>query len=133
VKKAMEKFMREFASLGHLPKIILCDKGTDLAPAKEVIEPYRTKPGPMVLHSTTGKPVNLVEQTQAQIQRRMQVFRTSGITDDPGVILQDICDSINNQKRRARGNLTPLELLKLNKQEIEHINSFIRIGLVHRN
>ena len=123
VKKAMERFMREFASLGHLPRIILCDKGTDLAPAKEVIEPYRTKPGNLVLHSTTGKPVNLVEQTQSQIQRRMQVFRTSGITDDPGVILEDISDSINMQKRPDRGNLSPLELLKLNKDEINHINS----------
>jgi hypothetical protein len=122
VKKAMQRFMREFASLGHLPRIILCDKGTDLAPAKEVIEPYRTKPGNLVLHSTTGKPVNLVEQTQSQIQRRMAVFRTSGITDDPGVILEDISDSINNQKRPDRGNLSPLELLKLNKQEIQHIN-----------
>ena len=67
-----------------------------------------------------------VESTQAQIQRRMQVFRTAGLTDDPSVILEDICSSINNQKRPDRGNLTPLQLLKLNKEERGHINAMYR-------
>ena len=126
VKQGMERFLREFASLGHMPRIIICDKGTDLAPAKVVMEKYRRKPGPLVYHSKTGKPVQLVESTQAQIQRRMQVFRTAGLTDDPSEILEDICSSINTQKRPDRGNLTPMELLKLNKQEITHINELYR-------
>ena len=126
VKQGMERFLQEFASLGHIPRMILCDKGTDLAPAKVVMEKYRRKPGKLVYHSTTGKPVNLVESTQAQIQRRMQVFRTAGLTDDPSEILEDICLSINNQKRPDRGNLTPIELLKLNKQEIAHVNDLYR-------
>ena len=126
VKQGMERFLQGFASLGHMPRIIICDKGTDLAPAKVVMEKYRRNQGPLVYHSKTGKPVQLVESTQAQIQRRMQVFRTAGLTDDPSVILEDICSSINNQKRPDRGNLTPLELLKLNKQEIAHINELYR-------
>ena len=56
----------------------------------------------------------------------MQVFRTAGLTDDPSEILEDISLSINNQKRPDRGNLTPLELLKLNKEEIAHINELYR-------
>ena len=126
VLRGMQQFMREFASHGHMPRIILCDKGSDLAPAGDAIEPYRTKPGPLVFHSTTGKPVNLVEQTQSQIQRRMAVFRTAGLTDDPSTILEDICNSINQQKRPDRGNLTPIQLLSLNKEEIARINDVHR-------
>ena len=96
---AAEKFFQEFTSLGHWPRMLLCDKGTDIAGARTVILRYRKKPNQkMVFHSQTGQPVNLVEQTQSQIQRRMQVFRTAGLTDDPREILEDICDSINNQR-----------------------------------
>ena len=126
VKRGMEDYLQRFASLGHIPKVMLCDKGTDLAPAKVVMERYRRKPGKLVLHSTTGKPVQLVEQTQAQIQRRLQVFRTAGLTDDVSEILDDVCHQINHQKRPDRGNLTPIELLKLNKQEIAHVNDLYR-------
>ncbi len=123
VKKAMERFMRDFTSHGHLPKMILMDQGSDLVAAKDVIEAYRTKPGKLVFYSKVGKPVQLVEQTQAQIQRRMAVFRTSGLTDDASSILEDISTSINNQKRPDRGNLTPIQLLKLNKQDRLAVNA----------
>ena len=97
---------------------MLADKGSDLAAAKKVMETYRKKKdgqGPMVLHSATGTPVNIIEAMNSQIQRRMQVFRTSGLTDDPSVLLDDITDQINSQKRPDRGNLTPLELLALTR------------------
>ena len=123
VKKAMERFMRDFTSHGHLPKMILMDQGSDLVAAKDVIEAYRTKPGKLVFYSKVGKPVQLVEQTQAQIQRRMAVFRTSGLTDDASSILEDISTSINNQKRPDRGNLTPIQLLKLNKKDRLAVNA----------
>ncbi len=129
VQKGIERFLQEFASKGHIPKMILCDKGSELKGAAGAIERYRTKPGPMVFHSQTGKPVNLVEQTQAQIQRRMAVFRTSGITDDYSLILDDITDSINNQKRPGRGNKTPLELLKLDKAGRNEVNANNRFGV----
>ena len=123
VKKAMERFMRDFTSHWHLPKIILMDQGSDLVAAKDVIEAYRTKPGQLVFYSKVGKPVQLVEQTQAQIQRRMAVFRTSGLTDDASSILADISISINNQKRPDRGNLTPIQLLKLSKKDRLIVNA----------
>ena len=127
VKKAMTRFMKDFASHGHLPRMVLMDQGSDLVAAKEVIETYRRKPDvQMVFYSKVGKPVQLVEQTQAQIQRRMAVFRTSGLTDDASAILEDISASINNQKRPDRGNLTPIQLLKLTKAERFQINELHR-------
>ena len=123
VQDAALKFFQNFASLGHLPRILLMDKGTDVGPVGEIALKFRTDPTKkMVFHSQTGQPVNLVEQTQSQIQRRMQVFRTAGLTDDPREILEDICESINNQRRPERGNLTPLQLLTLNQTQRVRIN-----------
>ena len=53
----------------------------------------------------------------------MQVFRTANLTDDPSVLLDDITDQINNQKRPDRGNLTPLQLLGLTKGERDQVNA----------
>ena len=128
-KRAMNMFLTEFASFGFLPRRILADQGTDLAPAKELIERYRLPRDhndPMVIHSKTGQPVLIVEALNAQVQRRMQVFRTSKLTDDPSVILEDITDQLNNQKRPERGNLTPLELLSLTGPERARINETAR-------
>ena len=52
----------------------------------------------------------------------MQVFRTANLTDDPSTILEDITDQINNQKRPDRGDLTPIQLLGLNKEERARVN-----------
>ena len=128
-RRAMNMFLQEFASFGFIPRRILADKGTDLAPAKELMERYRQpKDGdsPMVIHSKTGQPVLIVEGLNAQLQRRMQVFRTSNLTDDPSVLLDDITDQINNQKRPDRGNMTPLELLSLDRSDRSRINRIKR-------
>ena len=128
-KRALNMFLQEFASFGFLPRRILADKGTDLAPAEELMEQYRLgrdREADMVLHSKTGQPVLIVEALNAQVQRRMQVFRTSKLTDDPSVILEDITDQLNNQKRPDRGNLTPLQLLSLGKDERAQINELHR-------
>ena len=122
---AFTLFMNEFTALGHIPRRMLADKGTDLNGAKTVMEKYRLardKNGPMVLHSATGTPINIIEAINSQLQRRMQVFRTAGLTDDPSVLLTDICDQINNQKRPDRGNLTPLQLLALTAAERHEVN-----------
>ena len=128
-KRALNSFLQEFASFGFLPRRILADKGTDLAPAKELMERYRLprdQNDDMVLHSKTGQPVLIVEALNAQVQRRMQVFRTSKLTDDPSVILEDITDQLNNQKRPDRGNLTPLQLLSLNGEQRAQVNTLHR-------
>ena len=122
---ALTRFCQEFTALGHLPRRMLADRGTDLSAAKKVMETYRKKKdgqGPMVLHSAAGTPINIIEAMNSQIQRRMQVFRTSGLTDDPSVLLDDITDQINSQKRPDRGNLTPLELLALTPAERQAVN-----------
>jgi len=123
VRVAMEDFFKKFASLGWRPLQGLSDKGTDLAPFGEVFEKYRgNKVGPLVFKSTTGQPVLVVEHLNAQVQRRMEIFRTAEITDDPSVLLDDISFQINNQKRPDKENLTPLEILKLNEAQIKILN-----------
>jgi hypothetical protein len=125
VERALTMFCQEFTALGHLPRRILADKGSDLAAAKKVMEIYRKQKdgnAPLVLHSQTGTPINIIEAMNSQIQRRMQVFRTAGLTDDPSVLLEDITDQINTQKRPDRGNLTPLELLALTRDERLEVN-----------
>ena len=127
---AFTLFTNEFTALGHIPRRMLADKGSDLAGAKVVMEKYRLardKNGPMVLHSATGTPINIIESMNAQLQRRMQVFRTAGLTDDPSVLMTDVCDQINNQKRPDRGNLTPLELLALTAQERQTFSTQIEL------
>ena len=72
VKQALERFMKDFASTGHLPRRILSDKGSELLVASEVMEKYRLAKdgdGPMTHKSVTGQPVLIVEALQAQIQR----------------------------------------------------------------
>ena len=126
VEKAMTMFLQEFASFGFMPRRILSDRGTDMAPAKKVMERYRTgKDGnnAMVVHSETAQPVNIVESMNSEVQRHLQVFRTSGLTDDPTVLLEDISYAINHKKRAARGNLSPIQLLSLNKEERERVNA----------
>ena len=124
VLKAMNEFLTEFASYGHQPRRILTDKGSDMQAAKDAIQKYKRKndKGPYVLKSVTGGPVNIVESLNAQIQRKMQVFRTSKLTDDPSVITNDISYQINHQKRPDRGNLTPIQLLGLTKDERLKVN-----------
>ena len=125
VEAAMNRFLQDFASFGFPPRRILSDKGTDMAAAKTVMEKYRMpKDGnrPMVVHTQTAQPVNIVEAMNSEYQRRMQVFRTSALTDDPSVLLEDISYSINHQKRPTRGNLSPIQLLSLNEAERKRVN-----------
>ncbi len=97
----MTNFLQKFASFGFPPRRILSDKGSDMAAARTVMEK---------------------EAMNSEFQRRMQVFRTSGLTDDPSVLLEDISYSINHQKRPTRGNLTPVQLLSLNADERKRVN-----------
>ena len=122
---AMTDFLTKFASLGHMPRRILADKGSDMQAAYEVMEPYRQeKDGnkPLVLHTATGTPVLIVEGMNAQVQRRMAIFRTSGLIESPAQILHEIADQLNNEPRQQRGGLTPLQLLALDKAGRDEIN-----------
>ena len=129
VLKAMTDFLKDFAAMGHLPRRILSDKGSDMASATQAIERSRQeKDGdkPMVLHTATGTPVLLVEGLNAEVQRKMQVFRTSGLIENVGQIAHEIAFQINNQRRPVRGNLTPIQLLSLDKAGREAINKLYK-------
>ena len=76
----------------------------------------------MVLRSVTGMPVAIVEAMNAQYQRRMQVFRTSKLIDDPADVLWAISEQLNNQRRPVRGNMTPLQLLFLSDKQRRVVN-----------
>ena len=132
VKIAMEDFMRKFAARGWLPKQGISDRGTDLSPFGEVFETYRgNRVGPLVFKSVTGAPVLVVEALNAQVQRRMEIFRTAGITDNPSKLLDDISYQINNQKRPDKQNLTPVQILNLTEGQIKTLyeNSLDRTEL----
>ena len=129
----MVDFLSKFASLGHMPRRILSDKGSDMAAAKLAIEKYRKpKDGdkPLVLHTATGTPVLIVEGLNAQVQRRMQIFATSGLSDNPAQILHEIAEQLNNEPRQARGGLTPLQLLALDQSGRDMINKTYRDRVV---
>ena len=130
IGKGMERFLAEFASKGHLPRMILMDKGSELKAAAKSIEKYRQKPGDLVHNSITGQPVLMVENMQSQYQRRMAVFRTASLTDDPSVIMDDISEHLNNQRRPDRGNLTPVQLLTLGPAERKVINEKYKVKTV---
>jgi hypothetical protein len=113
--------------MGHLPRRIMADRGSELHMAKGLMEKYRQPRDagkPLVLRSPTGTPILLVEAMNAQYQRRMQTFRTSLLTNDPAAILRDISDQLNAQPRPARGNLTPLQLLALSAAQRQMVNDF---------
>ena len=125
VFKGMKDFLAKFASFGHMPRRILSDKGSDMAAAPRAIEPYRqARDGqrPMVLHTATGTPVLIIEGLNAQVQRRMQVFRTSDLIDSAGQIAHEIADQINHQGRPDRGGLSPIQLLQLDAEGRNAIN-----------
>ncbi len=129
VYKAMTDFLARFASLGHMPRRCLTDKGSDMAAAVKAMEPYRQQKdgqAPLVLHTATGTPVLIVEGLNAQVQRRMQVFRTSDLIESASQIAHEIAEQINNEPRRDRGNLSPLQLLQLDAAGRDAINNVYR-------
>lgn len=130
-KLAMASFFREFTSLGHLPRRLLTDKGSELHIGGKLIEKYRLprdtdargKKKPMHLRSFTGTPVLAVENLNAQYQRRLEIYRIADQHTDVADLLWDVSEQLNNQKRKNRGNLTPYQLLDLPEPERKRINT----------
>ena len=125
----MNDFLQKFASLGHMPRRMLTDRGTDMAAATVAMEPYRLArdgEAKLVMHPAAGQPVLVVEALNAQVQRRMAIFSTSGLVTSPATILHEIADQINNEPRQARGGMTPLQLLQLGQQQRLDINDKYR-------
>ena len=128
VSKALKSFLEEMASMGAWPRRLLADKGTDLGgwAVRPLMNRYRLprdKNQDLVMLAPTGTPVLVIEAMNAQYQRRLAVFRTSGLSDRVDEILWDISEQLNRQPRRERGNLSPLELLALSAQQRKALNA----------
>ena len=124
-KLAMQSFFQEFTSLGHLPRRLLTDKGSELFVGTALMEKYRLpRDGQKILHqkSFTGTPIQVVENMNAQYQRRLEPFLISGLHKDVEDLLWDISEQLNNQKRQRRGNFTPYQLLNLGQRERADVN-----------
>ena len=136
-KVAMQDFFKELMSLGVMPRRLLTDKGSELHVGTQLMEKFRLKRDgdkPMHLRSVTGTPVQAVENLNAQYQRRLEPYRIADLFDDPSVLLWDISEQLNNQRRPKRGNYTPYELLKMSDAQRKEVNktyddSYFGIGV----
>ena len=99
------------------PSYDYAEKAEELEPAARVRISLESSFDNRFRYPMTPTPVNIVEGMNAQIQRRLAVFRTARLSDDVSELLVDVCNTINNQKRPDRGNLTPLQLLALSPAE----------------
>ena len=120
--KCFEKFFKEMLSMGHRPRVLLTDRGSEYVglPNSALFKKWKVK----MEFSPTGAPIHIVEALQAQFMRRAQIFRTAQITENPGHVMHLISDQINSQPRRQFDNKTPLQLLTLNKQQRAGANGF---------
>ena len=102
-KTAMASFFREFTSLGHLPRRLLTDKGSELHIGGKLMEKYRLprdtdargKKKPLHLRSFTGTPVLAVENLNAQYQRRLEIYRIADQHTDVADLLWDVSEQLN--------------------------------------
>jgi hypothetical protein len=115
-KPAIEAFCKELLSMQIMPRRILSDKGSELTVAAEVMEKFRLKRDgdkPLHLRSYTGQPVGVIENLNAQISRRLEIFRISDLAESPNQLLFDITEQLNHQPRVRKKNYTPYELIKM--------------------
>mgnify|MGYP001212310960 CR=1 FL=1 len=125
-RKAMGAFFAEIVSLGVMPRRLLTDKGSELHVGTELMEKFRLPrdgKNPMHLRSFTGTPVMVVENLNAQYQRRLEPYRIAELQDDPADLLWDISEQLNNQRRPRKGNHTPYELLRMAAPERNALNA----------
>ena len=120
--KCFEKFFKEMLSMGHRPRVLLTDRGSEYVglPNSKLFTKWKVK----MEFSPTGSPIHIVEALQSQIMRRAQIFRTAQITENPGHVMHLISDQLNQQPRRQFDNKTPLQLLSLNKSQRAQANGF---------
>ena len=104
-----------------MPRRLLKDKGSELRACEQVIErTKKDKDVPMFFNSLTGAPVHYVEAVNRDVQRRMEIFSHS--VKDPADLVTAVCESMNNQPRPNLKGMTPLQILKLGKKDVETLN-----------
>jgi len=126
VKSAAGLFLKEFiATSGVLPRRAFQDRGTDLAAIPELFERFRQKKDkndPMVIYSQSGGPVHPIEAMNRLVGSRMQIFRTSKLSELPEDLTKAIQYQLNYKQRRPnKNNMTPVQLLSLGKRQQEQI------------
>ena len=122
---AMKSFFQEFTSLGHLPRRLLTDKGSELFVGTALMEKYRLPQDgkkPLHLKSFTDSPVQVVENMNSQYQRRLEPYLIAGLHNNVEDLLWDISEQLNNQKRQRRKNYTPYQLLAMGQRERNEVN-----------
>ena len=128
-RPAIEAFCKELLSMQIMPRRFLTDKGSELTVGAEVFEKFRLKRDgnkPMHLRSYTGQPVGVIENLNAQIQRRLEIYRISDLTETPNELLFDITEQLNHQPRVRKGNYTPYELIKMPAAMRKKLNDSIK-------
>lgn len=122
VNKCMLDFLRKFLQFGWKVRRCLCDKGTEFNHLHKIFNKFRKKneKGPMVMNPATAQPVNYIENLNSQIQANAQACLN--ITQKPEELMHYISTAINTQKRKRKGNFTPIELLRMTPREVMKIN-----------
>ena len=120
--KCFEKFFKEMLSLGHRPRVLLTDRGSEYIglPNSPLFKKWKVS----MEFSPTGAPIHIVEALQAQFMRRAQIYRTAQITENPGHVMHLISEQLNTQPRRQFDQKTPLQLLTLNKTQRGEANRY---------
>ena len=123
----LEVFFKDFTKAsGGLPiRRLWMDSGSELKIIETIIERYRLpRDGTqsMIINSQVKAPVNPVEAANKLVQNRMQVFATKNLVNDPELLCEAITYQLNRQPRPDRGNLTPIQLVRLTGMDRMEIN-----------
>ena len=122
---AFEQFLKDFVKAsGVLPRRVLADKGSELKEIPRIMERFRRPADgnkPLVLNSLTGTPINFVEHVNAHFQRYAQIHQHQ-VDGNFDVLVKAISYQINNKPRKDKGNLSPLQLLQLGRNQRQTVN-----------
>ena len=115
--KAIELFLRELTSRGIRIIALLHDKGSEFQGLGPMAERYKARN----IESATGKPILAIEALNSVIQRRLEPFLVSGITDDVAMLCKDVQYQLNRQPVRGKNNHTPVELISMREKEANSV------------
>ena len=131
VARAFTKFVHSFMKFSKSPpRKLLMDKGSELHSLEAVMKTF-SKDRPCVWRSLTGQPCNVIENVNANVQRKMQIYREANIISDFSDCLWLVVNSLNNEKRKDRMGFTPIELLGLNQTMRNEVNKNYKFRTTH--
>ena len=126
VQRGFESFIHDYMKFARSPpRKLIMDKGSELLGLDVIMEKF-SKERPCVFRSLTGQPCNMIENVNANVQRKMQIYLEANVISSYEDCLWLVCNSLNNEKRKDRMGYTPIELLGLNKTMRSEVNSNYR-------